>query len=68
MDLPDEMLNVDRPASEPHSVPDQIQGYCVKCQAVRQMAEVQVVTTEDGRRAAKGICPVCGTTIMEFLP
>ena len=68
MVLPDDAYNADSPASEPHAVPDQVHGYCVKCQAVRLMAEVQIVTTEDGRKAAKGTCPVCGTTIIEFLP
>ena len=34
--------------------------YCVKCKAKRE-AEGRVVET-NGRRMAKGTCPVCGTT------
>ncbi len=45
-----------------------VQGYCVKCKASRSMTEVQIVTTQNGRKAAKGKCPVCGTTVMKFLP
>jgi hypothetical protein len=45
-----------------------MQGYCVKCKASRQMTEVQIVTTQNGRKAAKGKCPACGTTVMKFLP
>ena len=50
------------------STPAEVQGYCVKCKASRSMTEVQIVTTQNGRKAAKGKCPVCGTTVMKFLP
>ena len=48
--------------------PSEVQGYCVKCKASRSMTEAQIVTTQNGRKAAKGKCPVCGTTMMKFLP
>jgi hypothetical protein len=44
----------------------QYEGYCVKCKAKRQF-EGEEVTLKNGRRAAKGKCPVCGTTIMRIL-
>jgi len=39
--------------------------YCVKCKEKRQ-AEGQVVET-NGRRMAKGKCPVCGTNLNRIL-
>jgi hypothetical protein len=39
--------------------------YCVKCKAKRE-AEGRVVET-NGRRMAKGTCPVCGTNLNRIL-
>lgn len=39
--------------------------YCVKCKAKRE-AEGRVVET-NGRRMAKGSCPVCGTNLNRIL-
>ena len=36
--------------------------YCVKCKEKRE-AEGKVVVSENGRRMAKGVCPVCGTNL-----
>jgi hypothetical protein len=44
----------------------QYEAYCVKCKAKREF-EGEVVTLKNGRRAAKGKCPVCGTTVMRIL-
>jgi hypothetical protein len=55
-------------ASPPAQVPPDTEAYCVKCKATRKMVDGQVVTTKNGRPAAKGKCPVCGTTMMKFLP
>jgi hypothetical protein len=44
----------------------QYQGYCVKCRDKRDF-DGQEVTMKNGRRAAKGKCPVCGTTVMRML-
>jgi hypothetical protein len=44
-----------------------VEGYCVKCKATRKMVDVQIVTTKNGKPAAKGKCPVCSTTMMKFL-
>ena len=50
------------------SASGEVQGYCVKCKATRSMVQVQIVTTQNNRKAAKGKCPVCGTTMNKFLP
>ena len=42
------------------------EAYCVKCKAKREF-EGQETTLKNGRRAAKGKCPVCGTTVMRIL-
>jgi Domain of unknown function (DUF5679) len=42
------------------------EAYCVKCKAKREF-EGQEVTMKNGRKAAKGSCPVCGTTVMRIL-
>jgi hypothetical protein len=57
--------DTDIPATQ---LPEEIEAYCVKCKAPRKMAEPQLVTTKNGKPAAKGKCPVCGTTMMKFLP
>jgi Domain of unknown function (DUF5679) len=38
----------------------------VKCKAKREF-EGEETTLKNGRRAAKGKCPVCGTTVMRIL-
>jgi hypothetical protein len=50
------------------TTPSEMMGYCVKCKASRNMTQVQIVTTQNNRKAAKGKCPVCGTTMNKFLP
>lgn len=44
------------------------EAYCVKCKTKRMVKNGKVVTTEKGRKMAKGTCPVCGTTVNKFLP
>ncbi len=38
-----------------------MQAYCVKCKAKKEMKDAQEVTMKNGRKAAKGKCPTCGT-------
>jgi hypothetical protein len=45
----------------------QVEGYCVKCKASREMKDVKYTETKNGRTMAKGTCPVCGTTMNKFL-
>ncbi len=54
-------------AAGPAQLPRDVDAYCVKCKTTRKMADPQLVTTKNGRLAAKGKCPVCGTTMMKFL-
>jgi hypothetical protein len=41
-------------------------GYCVKCKEKRDF-DGEVVTSDSGRRMAKGACPVCGTKMNRIL-
>jgi hypothetical protein len=47
---------------------EEIKAYCMKCKAERTIQNVQIVTTKNGRPAANGSCPVCGTKMFKFLP
>ncbi len=47
---------------------DEIKAYCMKCKAERTMTNVSVVAMKNGRPAANGQCPVCGTKMFKFLP
>jgi hypothetical protein len=42
------------------------EAYCVKDRK-KVTFEGEVVTLKNGRRAAKGKCPECGTTVMRIL-
>ncbi len=42
------------------------EGYCVKDKQ-KVTFQGEVVITKNGRRAAKGKCPNCGTTVMRIL-
>lgn len=42
------------------------EGYCVKCREKREF-DGQEVELANGRRAAQGTCPVCGTKMNRIL-
>ena len=42
------------------------EGYCVKCREKRQF-EGKEVELANGRRAAQGTCPTCGTKMNRIL-
>ncbi len=42
------------------------EAYCVKCKETRQMAKGQAVFMVNGRPAARGECPVCGTGLFKI--
>ena len=42
------------------------EAYCVKCKTKREF-DGEVVTMKNGRPAARGKCPVCGTTLNRIL-
>ena len=47
---------------------DEIKAYCMKCKAERIVSNVQIISMKNGRPAANGQCPVCGTKMFKFLP
>jgi hypothetical protein len=47
------------------AVAETYNGYCVKCRAKRDFSGE--VTETNGRRMAKGTCPVCGTKMTRIL-
>jgi len=50
---------------------EKVMAYCVKCKAKREMKNPQEVEMKGKggvvRRAMKGTCPVCGTTMFRIL-
>ena len=44
-----------------------VEAYCVKCRAKREIKNPQEITLKNGRKAIKGVCPVCGTTLYRNL-
>ena len=43
------------------------EGYCVKCKAKKEITDAKEVTMKNGRRALKGKCPDCGTSMFRIL-
>ena len=43
-------------------------GYCLKCKTSRDMLNEERITMKNGRPAARGTCPVCGTGMFKILP
>lgn len=44
-----------------------MEAYCVKCKTKREMKDPSEVVMKNGRRAAKGTCPECGTGMFKIL-
>ena len=48
-----------------------VEGYCVKCKAKREMKDGKEVSMNGKggtkRRAMKGVCPKCGTTMFKIM-
>jgi hypothetical protein len=45
---------------------NQMEGYCVKCKAKREMKDEKQVTMKNGRPATQGICTVCNTKMFKI--
>jgi hypothetical protein len=45
-----------------------MEAYCVKCREKREIKDMKEVTLGNGRRAAQGTCPDCGTKLTRKLP
>jgi len=46
---------------------EQYEGFCVKCKKKVIIKDPQIVELKNGRKAVKGVCPHCGTTIYRFI-
>ena len=44
-----------------------MEAYCVKCKAKREMTDAKEVEMKNGRKAIKGKCPECGTSMFRIL-
>ncbi|PRW64788.1 hypothetical protein CEP50_02905 [Actinopolyspora mortivallis] len=51
--------------SKEATVAETYNGYCVKCRAKRDFTGE--ISETNGRRMAKGTCPVCGTKMTRIL-
>jgi cold shock CspA family protein len=45
---------------------EQIQGYCVKCRAKREIKDARAITMKNGKPATQGVCPICGTKMFRI--
>lgn len=64
-----EQLAPEEPAAETsQNGTEAIDGYCMRCKQRRTMADVHIEMTDNGRRAARGTCTVCGAKMAKFLP
>ena len=43
-----------------------MEAYCVKCKSKREMQNARAVTMKNGKPAAEGVCPVCGTKLFKI--
>ena len=44
----------------------QMQAYCMKCRAKREMRDAKSITMKNGRPATQGVCPVCRTKVFRL--
>jgi len=44
----------------------EMQGYCVKCRANREIKDARAITMKNGKPATQGVCPVCGTKMFRI--
>lgn len=61
-------MNYPNPEGKEVKLVAEYEAYCVKCREKRTMKDASVTETKNGRKMAKGKCPVCGTTMNKFLP
>lgn len=48
------------------AIPVQVEAYCLKCRAHRVIASPEPVQLDNGARALKGTCTVCGAKVMRL--
>ena len=45
---------------------NQMQAYCVKCRAKKEMKDAKSITMKNGKPATQGTCPTCGTKMFRI--
>ena len=45
---------------------NQMQAYCMKCKAKREMKDARSITMKNGKPATQGVCPACGTKMFRI--
>ena len=45
---------------------EQMQAYCVKCRAKKEMKDAKAITMKNGKPATQGVCPTCGTKMFRI--
>ncbi len=45
---------------------EQMQAYCMKCRAKKEMKDAKSITMKNGRPATQGVCPTCGTKMFRI--
>jgi len=45
---------------------EQMQAYCMKCRAKKEMKDARSITMKNGRPATQGVCPTCGTKMFRI--
>ena len=43
------------------------EGRCMKCKTQVKMKDVEEIVMKNGMKAAKGLCPTCGTKVFRIL-
>jgi hypothetical protein len=44
----------------------EMQAYCVKCRAKKEMKDPKSITMKNGKPATQGTCPTCGTKMFRI--
>jgi hypothetical protein len=47
---------------------EKITGRCMRCKDSKEMKDVEISTTKNGARMAKGTCVDCGCKMAKILP
>jgi Zn finger protein HypA/HybF involved in hydrogenase expression len=43
-----------------------MEGYCVKCRAKKDIKDAKAITMKNGKPATQGVCPSCGTKMFRI--
>jgi Zn finger protein HypA/HybF involved in hydrogenase expression len=43
-----------------------MQAYCMKCRAKKEMKDAKSITMKNGKPATQGVCPTCGTKMFRL--